>query len=138
MSLILTREWLKAAYIDLESITYIIAVEHLTSVVAFHSQQSIEKALKSLMVSQDIDIPKIHSLNKLFKLSENKITNYNIQIVNKLDKLYIDSRYPGDMGLLPYGKPTLKDAIEFQKFSQSIFDEVCDILEIDKSGLLCL
>ena len=30
---------------------------------------------------------------------------------------YIDSRYPGDMGLLPYGKPTLEDAKEFHEFA---------------------
>ncbi len=28
-------------------------------------------------------------------------------MVAMLDKLYIDARYPGDLGLLPTGKPTL-------------------------------
>lgn len=135
MSLVLAKEWLKASYIDLENIKYIIDVEHLTSIVAFHSQQAIEKSLKSLMVSQNKNIPKIHSLNKLFKLSENKIINHNITIVNKLDKLYMDSRYPGDMGLLPYGKPTVADAKEFYDFAQGIFNDVCDILEIDKTEI---
>ena len=36
------------------------------------------------------------------------------------------------MGLLPYGKPTLDDAKEFYQFAQMIFDEVCEILHVDK------
>lgn len=45
----LSIEWLRAAYLDLESIEYIVDVEHLSSVTAFHSQQTIEKSLKSLI-----------------------------------------------------------------------------------------
>jgi hypothetical protein len=36
------------------------------------------------------------------------------------------------MGLLPNGKPTLKEAKEFYEFALSIFDKVCRILDIDK------
>ena len=45
-------EWLKAAKLDIESIGYIINVEHLTPIVAFHSQQAIEKTLKALIASK--------------------------------------------------------------------------------------
>ncbi|MBL0707806.1 MAG: hypothetical protein JJW00_02040 [Sulfurimonas sp.] len=38
-----------------------------------------------------------------------------------LDKLYIDARYPGNFGLLPYGKPTLGDAIIFHDIAKDIF-----------------
>ncbi len=30
-----------------------------------------------------------------------------------LDQLYIDSRYPGEMGLLPDGKPTVDESTKF-------------------------
>jgi HEPN domain-containing protein len=56
-------------------------------------------------------------------------------ILEDLNELYIDSRYPGDMGLLPYGKPTIVDAKEFYEFANSVFDRVCKILEIDKQEL---
>lgn len=37
-------------------------------------------------------------------------------IISELDRLYIDARYPGDLGLMPYGKPTLEEAeIYFQE-----------------------
>jgi len=130
MSMLLSKEWLKAAYLDLENISYIIGVEHLTSIVAFHSQQSIEKSLKAFITSKDIDIPKIHSLNKLFNLCEKEFSDTNSDLITLLDSLYIESRYPGDMGLLPYGKPTLKDAKEFYTFANNLFTEICTLLNI--------
>ena len=132
----MAQEWLKASKIDLDSIQYIIKVEHLTSVVAFHAQQSVEKALKALISSKEIRIPKIHSLNKLFKLIEKDLTVDGFEIIDMLDDLYIESRYPGEMGLLPYGQPTLDDAKEFYLFAMKIFKQVCEILEIDENKIL--
>ena len=37
--------------------------------------------------------------------------------------------FPTD--LLPYGKPFLKDAIEFYSFSKEIFEQVCIFFNID-------
>ena len=59
-------------------------------------------------------------------------------LIQLLDTLYIESRYPGDMGLLPYGKPTLKDAKEFYDFAQKLFDDVCQKLDVDKNKFLNL
>ena len=44
MKINMSKEWLKASKLDLEKIKYIIEVEHLTSVVAFHAQPTIEDA----------------------------------------------------------------------------------------------
>ena len=49
----LATQWLKAANDDLDNISYIIQVEHLTNVVAFHSQQAIEKSFKAILVFQN-------------------------------------------------------------------------------------
>lgn len=135
MSLVLAKEWLKASWLDLENISYIIHAEHLTSIIAFHAQQSLEKSLKALLTSRDTHIPKIHSLNKLFDLCNKDISNPNNDLVNLLDSLYIDSRYPGDMGLLPYGKPTLADAKEFYEFAETIFEQICILLGISISEI---
>ena len=58
------------------------------------------------------------------------------QTLKILDSLYIDARYPGELGLLPYGKPTLEDARAFYEFAQSVFDMICELLQIDKSELI--
>ena len=121
------KEWLKAAYSDLRSIEHIISDSFLTHIVAFHSQQAIEKSFKAIIEDASISIPKVHKLETLI----NKINvelEINSEILATLDLLYIESRYPGDMGLLPHGKPALKDAEEFYNMAQSIFDQICQLL----------
>ena len=131
MSLFLAKEWINAAKLDLANIKYIINDELLSPIVAFHSQQATEKVLKALLISKEISFKKVHSLEKLFMLGKNYISIDNYDVIDLLDSLYIDSRYPGSFGLLPEGKPTLEDAREFYKFAQDIFNKVCTMLGID-------
>jgi len=127
-------EWIKAANDDLDNISYIIKIKHLTNIVAFHSQQAIEKLFKALIEYKKIEFVKTHNLEKLYKKLEN-IIEVDYESLELINELYIESRYPGDMGILPYGKPTLEDAKEFYTFAQDIFDKVCNILDIDKESL---
>jgi len=45
-------------------------------------------------------------------------------LTHMVDKLYIDARYPGELGLLPDGKPTCADAQEFYACAQSVYRQV--------------
>ncbi|MCD6172184.1 MAG: HEPN domain-containing protein [Sulfurimonas sp.] len=54
----------------------------------------------------------------------------NEDLLEDLNALYIDSRYPGDMGLLPSGKPTQQEAKEFYDFAKQIFNEVGELLDV--------
>ena len=38
-----------------------------------------------------------------------------------MDAVYIEARYPGEMGLLPTGKPTTEEATELYRFAEVIF-----------------
>lgn len=124
-------DWLKAAELDLESIKYLIVNEYLTPVVAFHAQQAIEKSLKSLLEFKQIRIPKIHKLQTLVDLAEISCDQNEEDLLMMLDDLYIDARYPGDFGLLPDGKPTLKDAEAFYRFAEKIFQDISLLIGID-------
>jgi len=35
----------------------------------------------------------------------------------------------GEIGLLPYGKPTIEDAKYFFDFTNTIYDKICNILK---------
>lgn len=131
-----TKEWLKASKDDLLIIEEIINIEHLSHMVAFHAQQSVEKSLKALIEEFEIEIPKIHKLVKLNNILKNKFKKLDEIILYRLDQLYIESRYPGDMGLLPNGKPTKEDAKKFYDFAIMVFNEACTLLEIDKNTLV--
>lgn len=121
----ITEEWLKAARDDLMVIEKIIDSEYLTHIVAFHAQQAIEKAIKAVMEESNIDIPKIHNLLTLFVRIEGN-TSYSVDqdLLKTLDALYIDARYPGDLGLLPNGKPDLKDAQRFFHEARELYEAI--------------
>jgi HEPN domain-containing protein len=121
----ISEEWLKAAIDDLSVIEKIISDDHLTHMVAFHSQQAIEKSLKAVMEEYEIEQARIHNLERLLELVCDKLkTDVDIVIIEKLDKLYIDARYPADLGLLPDGKPTIEDAEEFYASARYIYKSV--------------
>ena len=129
----ITKKWLEAAILDIESITLIIQNDRLTGHVAFHSQQAIEKSLKALIEENEERVPKIHSLSKLFDLCSSFIDiHFNDDLIIALDSLYIESRYPDGFGLLPEGKPTPKQAQMFYDFAVEIYSLIKNELETIK------
>ena len=123
-------EWLKASYSDLAVLRKIVDDEFVTHMTAFHSQQSVEKSLKAILEFNNINVPKKHDVQMLKDLVSQYIHIDNEDILDDLNSLYIDSRYPSSFGLLPNGKPTLEDAKEFYEFAMDIFNRVCRLLEI--------
>lgn len=125
----ISSEWLKAAYDDLLVIEEIIEKEYLTHIIAFHAQQCVEKSFKAILEEFERDIPKIHNIEKLLELIRPFMKiDVDMKIVMALDKLYIDARYPTEMGLLPDGKPTLQDAARFYKFATFVYKSVKNFL----------
>ncbi len=110
---------------DLGSIEQIIAREDLTPVVAFHCQQCVEKCLKAVLEEHSRRVPKEHSTLKLYG-SARDLTPLDVavEVLTDLDGLYIESRYPGESGLLPNGKPTLADAHQFYDCAREIYEQV--------------
>ena len=52
----------------------------------------------------------------------------NRDILTDLDDLYINARYPGELGLLPHGRPTLEDARQFYHFAADVYRKVQEIV----------
>ena len=75
-------------------------------------------------------VPKEHSTLKLYGLVQELIRlEVDPEILTDLDDLYIESRYPGELGLLPDGKPTREDAQRFYRFAQSLHGQIRLLLE---------
>ena len=130
------KEWLKASFDDLETMSELQDNENLTNISAFHSQQSVEKSFKALIEYNQLPLQKTHNLEKLYISIKEIIEIDNLMMLEMINELYIDSRYPGDMGLLPHGKPSINDVKEFYDFSNHIFMQVCKVLKTDKKDLL--
>ncbi|MCL5279693.1 MAG: HEPN domain-containing protein [Planctomycetes bacterium] len=110
---------------DLGSVDQIIEREDLTPVVAFHSQQCVEKCFKAVLEEHSQKVPKEHSTLKLYGLVRQLIPlDADVEILTDLDDLYIESRYPGELGLLPDGKPTRAEAQQFYDCAKSVYEQV--------------
>ena len=115
------KAWLSSAKMDLENIRLIIDNKFLTPISCFHSQQCIEKSMKALLESKNVHVPKTHDLLKLYALIiEHLKIEIDLILLQKINDLYIDSRYPGNLGLLPNGKPEVAEAKEFYEFAVRI------------------
>lgn len=120
-----TAEWLKSAEMDLASVAQIIHLAHLTPVAAFHAQQCMEKCFKAVLEEHSRKVPKDHSTLRLYGLvKELASIEVDLAILTDLDDLYIESRYPGELGLLPGGKPTLEDVQDYFNAARSIYEQV--------------
>ena len=125
----ITADWLRSAGTDLETIDEILDNLNLTAIVAFHAQQCVEKCLKAILEEFDIDMKKTHNLLVLKTAVERRCSiNLDEDILSLLNKLYIDSRYPGSFGLLPTGAPTLEEVREFAQFAKEAMVKVLPII----------
>ena len=121
--------WLTSANDDLTLIREISSNQSLTHLVAFHAQQAIEKSFKAVLEQHGKPVPRIHSLETLVpKVSPYVSFDTELELLEDLDKLYIDARYPGDLGLLPNGKPTISDAAAFMELAENIFKAISKAL----------
>ena len=68
-----TQQWLNFAEIDLRTCEKLLGDDLLTSVVAFHSQQIVEKCFKSIIEKEGLQLARIHTLARLFGLIQNSI-----------------------------------------------------------------
>lgn len=125
-----THEWLTRAAEDLAAAQVLLSRPDLTNAVAFHAQQAVEKALKAVIEEMDLGFVRTHSLTRLYELVR---PHYPIigdmDMLDRLDAVYIEARYPGDMGLLPTGKPTLDEATELFGFANGIFQQLQTCLQ---------
>ena len=127
----ISLEWLRDSYANLIVIEEIIHIEYLSHMVAFHAHQSIEKSFKAILKFHSKNMPIKHDLVHLKYLVSEYIEIDNMDILEDLNILYRDSRYPTRFRkLLKSNKPTLKNAKEFHLFSNNIFDRVCRVLNV--------
>lgn len=121
----ITEDWLKSAESDLSIIEKIREDENLAHQVAFHAQQAVEKSFKAIIEEYELGFIRTHSLVTLLGVVQEKfLMDLNDETLIHLDQLYIDSRYPGEFGLLPDGIPTKERAAGFFEFAFMIFNMV--------------
>ena len=116
-----TRDWLTAAEDDFLAAKKLTGEDRLTNIVSFHCQQCLEKSFKAVIEEQGKPSIKSHDLLRLQLNANIKLAKSESTLLAIINEVYIDSRYPGDLGLLPHGKPTIKEAETFLEFCESVY-----------------
>ena len=107
--------WLEFAGQDMLTISEIIKNPNLTNVVAFHCQQAIEKFFKAFLLENEKPLMKIHNLLTLYGIIKEFIDlELDEDLLSTINDIYLESRYPGEIGLLDNGSmPTKEHANQF-------------------------
>jgi HEPN domain-containing protein len=108
-----TKDWLNLAEDDLLAAKTLAGEARLSSLASFHCQQCIEKCFKSMIEELDKPSIKSHDLLRLQVYANIPLSSSETILLSVINEVYIDARYPGDLGLLPHGKPTISEVEEF-------------------------
>jgi HEPN domain-containing protein len=116
------EDWLLLADNDLYAAEIIIKDDYpITNIIAFHCQQAIEKYIKAYLIENDVPLIKTHDLIKLNDMTkEIKDLGIDEKKLIVIDEVYIESRYPGDLGLIPGGMPAVEQAKVFIEYAKEI------------------
>jgi len=57
-----------------------------------------------------------------------KLVQLDEDTLSKLNQVYIDTRYPASVGLLPDGLPDLEDAKAFYDYAREVYNQIKAIL----------
>lgn len=108
---LLVRQWVNKAEIDYQTAELLLSAgEPIREAVAFHCQQVVEKYLKALLVSRQVEFPKTHSIAQLLDL----VCGFSPALATVLEDTVsltpfgVQIRYPGDFAeLLPGQEETV-------------------------------
>ena len=116
------EEWLQFADVDLRSAEKLIDDEYLTRAAAYHVHQCVEKSIKAILEILGKRVPRIHDLAVLVEAIRASGLNPPIgdDVLDEMNQVYIETRYPADFGLLPGGTPTTEIVRNFIGFASNI------------------
>ncbi|MBN2881811.1 HEPN domain-containing protein [Candidatus Woesearchaeota archaeon] len=124
------KQWIDFAQTDIASAKKLNEDKSLTQTAAFHCQQAVEKMFKAVLEYHQEHIKKIHNLEILYKqCSEKQTIEIDETTLKEINEVYIDSRYPSDVGLIPSGKPSTETIEKFIDFVEDLQEKIKKIFK---------
>lgn len=123
-------EWILFARVDLDSALKLMEEPHLSQNSVFHCQQTIEKAFKAVIEDNNNRVPRTHDLRRLLGIIETYgiVIEIEEDILDAINAVYTETRYPSDLGLIPDGIPGMKTVTQFYALAKSIYHQVYQLL----------
>lgn len=119
-----TESWLKDAQDELKSAS--VLLEHgMYRAACYHSQQSVEKGLKALILEKGESLERTHDIPGLLNKADSLGWNLSLPMDDAvfLNSIY-KGRYPTEEGLLPYGEPLKEDAEKAVSSAERLMEEI--------------
>lgn len=88
--------------------------------VLWHCHQTIEKALKMVIIKKEKELIKIHDLQYLAEMTEIKFSEDNFVFIKRLNKYYLKPRYP-DIIYKPLPKPNKEFTKDYLEKTDKLF-----------------
>ena len=128
------KEWLTIAYHDLKSAMILYEAEHFTDSIGCDLQQSLEKVVKSILASKNEKIPKSHDLLELYGYVDDdiQIDDADLVLLVRATEFYKEDRYPNPN----YELPTRDEVLKVLEFTEILFNQVCNLLNISKESII--
>jgi HEPN domain-containing protein len=120
------KEWISYAIKDLNSAKKLSEDPSLNQNAAFHCQQAVEKILKAVIENYKSRTPRIHDLEKLYGiiLESGILITIDENILAEINDVYIETRYPPDLGLMPNGIPSEETIRKFIDEIEATIEQV--------------
>jgi HEPN domain-containing protein len=116
----IAREWLESSREDLATAEVVLAAPSLSPrAAAWHAQQAVEKAIKALLVLDQIEFPFTHDLSALLVLLPEPLPSANRHELASLSRFAVEARYPG-----PWPVPERRDAEAALDAAREVVDDV--------------
>jgi HEPN domain-containing protein len=128
-----SKEWLTKAWHNLSTARLLYEVNHYTDIIAVEIHYAVEKSLKSFLAYRNQKIPKTHNLLEIYTYIDDFIQfeNDELLLLKDISSYHIEEAYPVFNRPLP-PKEEIKEVLEF---SEKIFEDVCNIFDIQKDEL---
>jgi HEPN domain-containing protein len=124
-----TKIWLEYAKENLKS-SKVLLESKLYNPCLQNIQQSVEKAIKAILIEKSIILRKTHSINELRNiLDENKLdAKLSEDDCDFLDSIYLPSKYPM-VSVLPFYEPNEETCQRGIKVAESVIQTVQNIIK---------
>jgi len=104
------EDWITFAKNDFKSAKKLSEDPNLNQNAAFHCQQAMEKLFKAIIEDNKSQTPRTHDLETLYGIILEFETAPKLKIdetiLSEINDVYIETRYPPDLGLMPNGIPS--------------------------------
>ncbi len=88
-----------------------------------------------MLEEHEQEVPNIHNLVTLYGRAEERLPDeetIDADLLERLNQICIDARYPGERGLTPEGKPSQEEGHGFRAFAENVLDTIRQHLQEKK------